>query len=333
MAGFNVRGGDPTSYVLGRGRLFVQGDIKRFVGGTLQAADAGWRDVGNVTAFTVTQESETKEHKSSLEGIQIIDLEVPVSQRMTVSFTLDELNNVNLARFFSGDLLDGALGFGSPTLDGLGNASALASDDGTFMVGKENVYVDTATTDQVINMWYDLTLDITVLGGVFNAIDFEPQATQAIAVYKNSTARATLDGTLLTEGTHYELDRKMGRIRFLSAAGGLARGDIFQVHWAAPTTPKSATAPGIDTKLSFIKLLTNSGVSVALKFIGENPNNGDVQSMLEFFKVKLKPDGEYAGIGDDWAQVSFTGAVESITNPPPGASKYGRMIIRSEYST
>jgi hypothetical protein len=323
---FDTRGGKSTNYLLGRGRLMISGDVKRYNAGVaVDGSKQNWRDVGNVTNFTVSQESESKEHRSSLQGIQVIDLEVPVSQKMIVTFSVDEINVINLARFFSGELLTPELG------SVLANASCI---DSTANTGNENWFVDTNTTDQVHDMWYDLDLNIPVLGGVFRAIDFQAQASQAITVRKQATSRTATDGTVLTEGTHYEIDRKLGRIRFYNVAGGVTAGDTIQVRWAAPTGDASKnTTTAADAKLFMIKLLTTSSASVALMFISENPNNADEVAGFEMFKVKLKPDGEFAGIGDDWAALSFTGALESVTSPPPGASAYGRWIGRTAYST
>jgi hypothetical protein len=327
---FDLRGGKATNYLLGRGRLMISGDVKRYnAGAAIDGSKQNWRDVGNITNFTVSQESESKEHRSSLQGIQVIDLEVPVSQKMVVTFAVDEINVINLARFFSGELLSPDLNFT------LANASCV---DSTTNTSNENWFVDTNTTDQVHDMWYDLDLNIPVLGGVFRAIDFQTQANQAITVRKQATSRTATDGTNMTaaggEGVTYEIDRKLGRIRFFDVAGGITRGDTIQVRWAAPTGDASKnTSTAADAKLFMIKLLTTSSASVALMFISENPNNGDEGAGLEMFKVKLKPDGEFAGIGDDWAALSFSGALESVTSPPPGASAYGRWIGRTAYST
>lgn len=341
MAGYNTRGGDALSYSLGRGKLYLQGEIQTFdVSGNPVAPSAdmaevgGWRDIGNVTNFTFSQESETKEHRSNLSGLQTIDIELAVSQKATVSFTADEINSYNLARFFAGTLYDPKLGYGTV------NAASVASDDSTLVsLGMTaNFYIDTATTDVVHDVWIDLylTMNITGVGnfGKVSPVDFEANATQAILVRKAATTRTATDGTLLTEGTHYEIDRKFGRIRFPNVAGGLAAGDTIQVKWAAPTTPKFTT-PGLpfDSKLSIVSILATSGKTVALKFISENPNNGDVQARLELWKVKLRPDGEFSGIGDDWSQLSFTGSLESISNPPQGSSPYGRWTIREGFST
>lgn len=339
MPGFDTKGGKPFNYTLGRGKLYLTGDSSKTasLGTASDVANSQkvWRDVGNVTAFTIAQESETKEHKSSLQGLQVIDLEVAVSQKMTISFTLDELNANNLSRFMSGKYVGLDNDTGSA---GLANGAAIASDDALISASDRNFFVDTDTTDRVTEVWYNLTLSIALIS-VTNApcIDFESNANQPIVVRKQDTARTAADGTTLTEGTHYEIDRKMGRIRFLVAAGGLTAGDTFTVEWDAPSVAKSAT-PGLDDSLWVIQPLTSSSISVGLLFILENANDGDHPTGYEFWQVKLKPDGELAGIGDDWATLNFTGVVESVAQGSgnrdvPYGSEYGRAIGRNSFST
>lgn len=339
MPGFDTRGGKPANYTLGRGKLYLTGDGAKTasLGNASDVANSQkvWRDVGNVTAFTIAQESETKEHKSSLQGLQVIDLEVAVSQKMTISFTLDELNANNLSRFLSGKYIGLDNDTGS---SGLANGAAIASDDALIASGSRNYFIDTDATDRVHDVWYDIVLSLPIIG-VTNApcIDFESQANQAITVRKQDTTNIAADGTALTEGTHYELDRRMGRIRFLAVAGGLTAGDTFTVEWNAPSVAKSAT-PGLDDSLWVIQPLTTSSVSVGLMFILENANDGDHPTGYEFWQVKLKPDGELAGIGDDWATLNFTGVVESVAQgvgnrDVPYGSEYGRAIGRNSFST
>lgn len=333
MAGFNLRGGVPANYVLGRGKLYISGDSTRttdYAAGTPNSQKV-WRDVGNVTNFTITQESETKEHRSSLQGLQVVDLEVPVSQKMSIGFTGDEINAVNLARFLSGQYI----GFDNDTgATALGNAAAIASNNvaGIVATGAENWHITTLATDRVHDVWYDLEL-LFDDGFSYRAIDFEAQATQAITVRKGNSSRTATDGTTLVEGDDYEIDRKMGRIRFfVTGANAIAPGDTITVSWAAPVAPKGATA-GLDNSLFTIKPLTSSGVTVGVKFVLENANDGDIPMEIEFWQVKLKPDGEFAGIGDDWAALSFTGVVESVDTPGVHGSPYGRIIGRDSFST
>lgn len=318
---FSARGGDNTKYVLGRGKLYLQGDVKR--SGTASSSPVPWRDIGNVTAFAIAQESETKDHRSFLSGIAVIDKQVPISQKMTISFTTDEAANMlNLAHFLSGDLENDGMGFG-PTVF---NPVALASD---FLPGvvvmAEHFFVDTATTDHIYDLWYDITLNIAGFGET-RCYDFAPA--QTVLVEKQNANR-TSAGTALTAGTHYELDRKMGRVRFFNVAGGITRNDTFRVSWAA--SADATKANGFDTLLNRIKILTKSGLTVGVKFVQENPNNSDNQTEYGFHRVQLKPEGEFSGIGDDWAGLGFSGAVEAITSPPQGTSIYGWVVNRDVY--
>lgn len=321
MAGIDFRGGKPQNYALGRGRLYLQGDalFTDSTGAELTPNAFGYRDVGNVTAFTITQESETKEHRSFLSGLANTDLELAVSNKMSIAFQCDEINAVNLARFLSGDVVGQAVG--SP----IGNAAAVVS---TLIPGAENYYLDFSLTEPLLDLWYPITLTLPVLGEV-RAIDFESQASQAITVHRNPSNRTT-GGTLLVEGVGYELNRKMGLIRFLSGAGW-ALGDSVRVGWAAPTVAKSGTL-GVDDSLFAIRPLQNSGKTVKVMFISENPNDGDIPMCVEFWSVKLRPEGEAALIGDDWMTLGFTGAVQSVTSFPAGGNQYGRILGRPSFS-
>lgn len=318
---FQARGGDATQHTLGRGILYIKGDT-RFQGATPVVEP--WRDFGNVTAFTVTQESESKKHRSYLSGIAVDDLDVPISQTMGISFQADELSVQNLALFLSGTLHSKSLD------ENITNAAAIDSDNAAISSGDRNFFVDTAASDYIYDLWYDMQLNLPLVG-MARAYDFEAQGVQAISVRKQTTTNVSTDGSALTEGTHYEIDRKMGRIRFLAVAGGISRGDTFQVKWAAPVDAYKSL--GFDLKLNKISLLTNSGLTVSLKFIGANPNDADAPYELEFHKVKLKPDGELAAIGDDWGTLGFTGTAEAISSPQLHSSGYGRLVTRDVYNT
>lgn len=318
------RGGLPTNYAIGRGRLLIGNDASLFSGGSEYTVSDAYRDVGNCTAFSLTQESETKEHTSYLSGVATRDLEVPISTKMNVSFQLDEASMVNLARFLSGDV------WNTVNAAYVTNAAAVVS---TIIGGSENYYVDTNTTDFLYDLWYQLSLNLGA--GPVAAVDFEAQASQAITVHKNPTNRNS-GGTLLAEGTDYEIDRKAGMIRFFTnGLAGIQRGDSFRVGWAAPTVAKNPDSgiAGVDDALTVVKILTNSGKTVPIRFIGENPNNAGLVDILDLWAVKLRPDGELQLIGDDWQTMGFTGALQAITNPPPNSSEYGRLMRRASYST
>lgn len=337
MANYDLLGGTPANYVLGRGKLYLKGEF------ATTATDAGWRDVGNATAFTVTQESEKKEHLSYLSGVKTVDLEVAVSSKVSIGFTLDEVQNLfNQAPFLSGTAT-GSGTFGSNTgitiagigtLSALFNAAAIDSDDtaawalgGPVQAGTIN-YVRAAGTT-AIGIWYDIEMPFMVTtgsisGGTWRAYNFD--STQTITVRKNGTGRTDAGGTVLTSGTDYEIDKAMGRIRLLNSATFTPSTDTLTVAWTKPSVDRhlGGELQGLDHGLGIVKPLTSSGLTVAVKFVLDNPNNNQ-KTEYEFFKVKLTPDGELALVGDDWGSMSFTGVLSTIDNPPIGASNYGRV--------
>lgn len=66
----------------------------------------------------------------------------------------------------------------------------------------------------------------------------------------------------------------------------------------------------------------------------ENPNDSDHVVVVHLLAVKLQPDGDFAGIGDDWAVLSFAGVAEAATeNIPAGSSPYGYIALRNAYAT
>lgn len=324
MAIIDYIGGTPGNYALGRGKIYLQGEIA--------GHPLGWRDLGNCTAFTLTQESEKKEHQSWLTGIKTVDLEVAISTKVTISFTLDEVGNLlNLAPFLSGDV---GGGLAAPSFASSFNAAACASDHinsaawggtGPVSPGLENYWIPSGVSAGV---WYDLNLDFAFGTGVWRAVNFD--STQTITVRRNEADRTASLTSPLVEGTDYELDKKMGRIRFTAGTN-----QSIQVKWTAPAVNRHyglATLPGQDVDLGIVKPLTNSGLTLGLKFIGENPNNG-LFTEHEYFKVKLSPDGDLALIGDDWGAMSFTGVLSTISNPPNvlGCSPYGRVTSRATF--
>lgn len=334
-------GGNPGNYLLGRGKLYLKGEF----GTTL--TDGGWRDIGNCTAFTLTQESEKKEHLSYLTGVKTIDLEVAVSTKVTIAFTIDEVQNLlNQAPFLSGVATGyGALGNNSGiTISGLGtmpalfNAACVDSDNTSASGWVAGGPVQPATINYLraagttgLGFWYDLELAFAVTagpidGGTWRAYGFETQASQPIRVEKNPTGRTATSGTVLIEGTDYEIDRAMGRIRLLPGAAFAPATDVLLVSWAKPTVDRHPPGglQGLDTTLNIIKPLTSTGITVGLKFVLDNPNN-NLKTEYELFAIKLTPDGDLALLGDDWGSMAFTGVASTVANYPISASPYGRI--------
>lgn len=113
---------------------------------------------------------------------------------------------------------------------------------------------------------------------------------------------ATSDDLVLD--TDYELDSEMGRIFFKSTATGIDAGDEVHVTLAARALASPVTE---------VQGLTRTTQTGALKFISENPANEDKRTEFQFHQIKLKANGDFALIGDDWSQMEFQGKAERNT--------------------
>lgn len=189
MAGLSTGQPNSDSYNLGRGALYFA-DIDATTG-----LPGAYRHLGNAPAFSITVDSETLEHQSSLEGLKTVDKEVVISQSMTTSLTLDEINFDNLSIFLSG------------TSSSPANVKTTTASD----------LYDPGTGNFVpIQRWYDI-LDST---GV-RMYDIETSTDVTLA---GSTAAT------FTEGTDYTLDRTMGRVYLITLGGTpLVAGEKLQV--------------------------------------------------------------------------------------------------------
>jgi len=133
-------------YTLGKGKVLFK-----------KSGAAGYTDLGNAPAFTVSVTVDKLEHLSSRSGLSTKDLEVITKLGMAGSFTLDEPNSENLAMFVMSD------------------AGAVAADQSIVAAGA----FDTIT-DIVAGQWYPVTksavrifnLDIVAVTGSVEGTDF-----------------------------------------------------------------------------------------------------------------------------------------------------------------
>ena len=138
------------------------------------------------------------------------------------------------------------------------------------------------------NRWYDLKDPVTGKRA-FNI------TTPADLVVKMNGG-----GTTLVLNTDYTVDYKMGRI-FMKKA-------TITVDLSFTLTLNAGAVP-----VDLVRALTTSSISGALKFISSNPADGDKYTEYQFHKVSLKPQGDFALIGDDWSKMQLEGAAESNT--------------------
>lgn len=260
--GLNTTGlATPGDYYLGRGKLFYA----TVDSSTGKPDTDGWRYLGNCPEFNMTLERETLEHESSQEGVKTVDKEVLVSLKMSISFSLDEINDQNLSLWVAGETATHT----NPAIAGF---SATVQ-----------------STSVLLGRWYDI-----VNGSGERAYDID-------------TAKLTLTETgtptTLVEDTDYILDAKMGRVFLLTTATGIADGEEMD---AALTADASASP------VEEVRALTSTvQLSGALKFISENPTNGDKQKEWQFHTVNISANGDFGLISDDFAVMQFEGAVQS----------------------
>ncbi len=195
MPGPNTTGLPNTSdYHIGRGSLYfanIDGNGK----------PVAYRHLGNAPEMTITIETEKLPHTSSLSGLKVIDKEVVVSQKMTVSVSLDELNFENLKEFFSG------------TQNAAPTNSAIAGFTEYSMIAS----VKKARSYDIVNASGVRAYDV---------------------ISANLTVKKSVGPVTLVLGTDYTVDEKMGRIFILSTGVVLVDGDAVLVTLVAQPAAK-----------------------------------------------------------------------------------------------
>ncbi len=195
MPGFNELGTPLTlDYVLGRGKVYF--GLNDPATGRVDVN--GLRDLGNATAFAAAIEVETRDHKNSRDCLAQVDATFVLSQKINLSFSLDEINFENLSDFFSG-------------------ATSTVNNP------HDVLHTDVSISLNVkLGRWYELrkangdrvyNLDAT---GVVYTIEKDDVA-----------------DVLLIEGTDYEIDEQLGLVFFKTTAANVANGN--PVIWSITT--------------------------------------------------------------------------------------------------
>lgn len=265
-SGLNLSGDtDPQSYRLGRGKIMVA-SLSSYL-----PDDNGFRDLGNAPEVNVTIETETLEHVSSREGTKTVDKEVPLSQKMKISFQIDEINFQNLALFYSGEAVADAIT--NPAVAGAADVVLVTSAPDLAAVG---------------GRWYQLKVS-----GV-RCYDIDSTKLSL----KSDTAG---DNNTLIEGTDYEVWEKQGMVKLLTGSTLIDEGDDVEFTLTADA---GAVAP------AEVRALTQTTQTLAILFIEENPVDGDTETEHLFHQVQLKPQGDFGLISDEFSALGFEGIVE-----------------------
>lgn len=271
MGGPNPTGKARTDdYQLGRG-------IPYFA--TLDANDrpTAWRDLGNSPEFNLSIETETLEHTSSRQGLAVVDKEVTISQKLSVTFQLDELNHENLALFFSG---------------------AKATHINVTIAGfTEYAMIPDPTVE--LGRWYDI-------------VNSSGERAYDVLIADLTMVSSNITPVTLDVDVDFELDSEMGRVFLLSTSGKVST-IITNNEDVDVTLVARAGASDVDE----VRTLTQTSVTGALKFIGVNPASSNEEVEYTFHKISLKAEGDLAEISDEWSVMSLTGTAERNETAEP----------------
>lgn len=265
MPGINTTGLPNTDdYNLGRGKVY-------FATLDSDGKPEAYRDLGNAPEFSISVETETLEHQSSRQGLKVTDKEVLVSQKISLSLTLDEINFDNLASLLSGETDSHTNSLGSAAVTDVTISPTVA--EGGLVQGR----------------WYD------IVDSSGNRV-YDIAEVADVSVEDSSAGAAAINDD-------YLVDLKMGRIFVVTGSTVLTAGEEVVVSVATDAT----VADTVDE----VKALTKTSVTGALKFIAENPAANDQKTEYQFHKVSLKAEGDFALIGDEFSTMSFTAVAES----------------------
>lgn len=266
MAGPNTTGQPNTSdYNLGRGIVYFAA-----LDTTTQLPKA-YRDLGNAPEFNISVETETLEHQSSRQGLKVTDKEVTISQKINLSFQLDEINHENLAEFFAGEK---------------------AAHTNVAVAGFSQ-YAMIPDPEVALGRWYDIR-------------DSNGNRAYDVESANLDMETSNVSPVTLVLNTDYLLDSEQGRVFLLSTSTVVATA-ISGSEDINVTLSADAGARDVNE----VRALTQTTVSGALKFIAENPVDADRETEYQFHKVSLKADGDFALIGDEFSTMGFTAVAET----------------------
>ena len=276
MPGSNTSGTSNTAhYLLGRG--VIQLSLIDPITGN---AVGGFRDIGNASSFSLTNESEKLEHQSSRGGLRVTDKEVELSRKVNFSITTDELNDENMALFFSG----GQLVITNPATAGFTEWTIVPASPGVSLA-----------------RWYPLTNSAGV---------------RAMGILKaNLNLKNATTNTSLVEGTDFEVDEALGLVFIKPVPTNITAGVGLKA-----TLTAQAGSKNIDE----VRMLTTTNQPYMLRFVGQNPADGNRAYEVVLYKITPKGEGDFGLISDEWATMQITGVAEA-NSAFNAASPYGHI--------
>jgi hypothetical protein len=129
-----------------------------------KTGDVDFRDLGNVSALTITPEVDTLEHFSSREGTKKKDLVIIIQQKASCKITMEEITAENLALMVYGDVDEAAVG--GPTVEIFANSSITGE---LKFVGTNDV--GPKITVNLYNVSFTPSGDLSMISDEFNSME------------------------------------------------------------------------------------------------------------------------------------------------------------------
>lgn len=231
-----------------------------------QARALGFRDFGNLKAFSLDPKGDDKPHKGSYRGVVRVDKRKRVGLELAYKLTADEYHSLSLALLWMGRNETGRVG--QP-----GYAAA---------PGMPIPF--SATNPGLPERWYDL---------------ISPGNTRVRDI-------TSVTFSALAEGADFELDRKLGRVRFFAA----------QTAALTPTLTGAAIDPAGPKGFGVITPMqagARSGMGRLVIYQESDRNN--IFLTHDDFTCDLTVDGSPDLKSDDWSDYSINVAITRL----PGA--------------
>lgn len=223
----------------------------QFAAGTQNAG--GERYIGNTPNLSWTAEVENLDHYNSDRGIREKDESIVLQVDRSGTLVCDNIALENVAWFWFGD------------------------------TSTVTVVAETGATET-------LTVEGTDLSYQLGTSEAAPAGLRMVS---NVVAELDPGGTPtpLVEGTDYEVDLELGRIKFLDGGAVTAGSEVGLTYDVAGQT--------------FDRVVSGSQpIEGALRFIAYNPAGKQIDYFLPW--VKITPDGDYELKGDEWQQMTFS---------------------------
>lgn len=214
----------------------------------------GFRHVGNVPSITLNVSTEQYTHESSTTPTPVQDYSAITKVNGAGKFNLENKNAENLALFFLGE----ASAYTNPGIAGLADVVMIAAGAGNLQT----------------NSWYQIR---NAAGSPVFGI-----------TSTNDIVLKTTNGTpvTLTKDTDYTVDA--------------LRGMVFIKDTAPITTAISGnegitvtlTADPAATLVDQVAVLSDTSKKVAMRLVQINSGDSDKETIYDFHKVSLAPDGD-----------------------------------------